>query len=148
MSKHGPILLIDDDQDDIDLITSIVKDLGYKNQILPFLDPELAYFFLVDNRNITPFIIICDYNLPKMNGGELKAKIDDDYVLRRRSIPFIFHSTSGERDIIDRVYQYSVQGFFIKQPSLDKLKSTLQCILDYWSVSMQPGRNFAPKHLS
>jgi CheY-like chemotaxis protein len=137
-SKRGPIIIIDDDQDDIDLLTSAIKELGYKNEILAFLDPEEAYFFLIDNRNVVPFIIICDYNLPKMTGVQLKAKIDDDLIMRKRSTPFIFHSTSGHKDIVDHAYQYSVQGYFVKPTSHEKIKSTLKQILEYWSVSMQP----------
>ena len=41
------------------------------------------------------FLIISDMNMPKMNRLELKRAIDDDVILKKKSIPFIFSSNEA-----------------------------------------------------
>ena len=127
MNKNGPIIVIEDDMDDQELMAEVFTELGYNNEILFFGDGELALDHLVNNK-VEPFIVFSDINMPKLNGMELREKIHNNEDLRLKSIPYLFFSTSSEQQFIIDAYSKSVQGFFIKPRSYDDLRKTLKTL--------------------
>ena len=73
MNKSGPIIIIEDDIDDQEILTEIFKEHNYENEITFFNHGELAQEFLI-NTDTEPFIIFSDKNLPKLNAVELREK--------------------------------------------------------------------------
>ena len=137
MNKNGPIIVIEDDKDDQDLMLEVFEELGYKNEILFFGDGELALDHLVNNK-VEPFIVFSDINMPKLNGMELREKIHNNEDLRLKSIPYLFFSTSSEQQFIIDAYSKSVQGFFIKPSNYADLRKMLKTIIEYWSTCVSP----------
>lgn len=136
--KWGPILLIDDDADDIDIMEQAIVEIGFENKLIWLKNTQQAWDYLQTTQE-QPFIIFCDINLPKQNGIEFKKDIDSDPHLRRKSIPFVFYSTSISRDLINRAYlELTVQGFFQKPDNYTRVKQALKTILDYWMLSKHP----------
>lgn len=138
MSKRGPIVLVDDDTDDLDMFRKIIEESGFTNKIVCFQNSDDAFLYLVDNLNVHPFVIISDINMPRINGIQLKKKIDDSHILRRKSIPFVFHTTTNNQRQIEEAYSYSVQGFFVKGDSVDEVRKSIKVILEYWGLSRTP----------
>src|SRR6185369_12474691 len=103
MSKRATIILIEDDQDDIDVFTDVVRQLNVKNEIKWFPDTNSALSYLISAKE-TAFLIFCDINLPGKNGIAFKRDIDKDPELRKRSIPFLFYSTAANQSDIDEAY--------------------------------------------
>ena len=137
MNKNGPIIVIEDDMDDQELMSEVFEELGYKNEILFFGDGELALDHLVNN-DIEPFIVFSDINMPKLNGMELREKIHNNEDLRLKSIPYLFFSTTSEQQFIIDAYSKSVQGFFVKPRTYDDLRKTLKTIIEYWKTCVSP----------
>lgn len=137
MNKNGPIIIIEDDQDDQELMAEVFAELEYKNEILFFGDGELALDHLVNNK-VEPFIVFSDINMPKLNGMELREKIHNNEDLRLKSIPYLFFSTSSEQEFIIDAYSKSVQGFFVKPNNYTDLKKTLKTIIEYWKTCVSP----------
>lgn len=136
--KNGAIILIDDDPDDHHIVQHVIAELEVKNQLLIFIESEAAYNYLSTHLNEQPFIILCDINMPKMNGIELKRKIDENPELRRKSIPFVYLSTAASPNTIREAFELNVQGFFIKPYDVNKIKATLKLVFDYWSECRHP----------
>lgn len=137
--KSGPILLIDDDTDDQEIATLAIEELGITNKVICFSTCHDAFDYLMAEPDfVQPFVILCDVNLPKMTGIELKQKIDDDPKLRKKSIPFIFYSTASDKTILEKVYEYRVQGYFIKGSSIKDIKDTFSLIFTYWTKCRHP----------
>lgn len=90
------------------------------------------------NEEVEPFIVLSDINMPKLNGMELREKIHNNEDLRMKSIPYLFFSTSAEQQHVIDAYSRSIQGFFIKPHSYDKLKSTIRKIVEYWQECESP----------
>ena len=132
MSKTGPILIVDDDPDDQDMIERILSNMKVENVRRKFYDGEqlLAYLRTTPEK---PFIIICDINMPIMNGIQLKEEIEKDSTLKKKSIPFVYLSTSANPQQVNKAYELTVQGFFLKGQSYDALKTSLQHIIQYWT---------------
>jgi DNA-binding NtrC family response regulator len=137
MNKTGPIVIIEDDLDDQDILTEIFKELNYNNEVVFFGDSLKALDYLT-NADIEPFIVLSDINMPKLNGMELREKVHNNEDLRMKSIPYLFFSTSAEQRHVIDAYSRSIQGFFIKPSSYGKLKSTIRKIVEYWQECESP----------
>ena len=141
MNKIGPIVVIEDDVDDQEILDEIFKNLKYKNPVIYFTDSEEALQFLIDTK-IKPFLILSDINMPKLTGFELRQKVHTNEDLNLKCIPYLFFTTTSAQKAIVDAYSQSVQGFFIKANSSDKLESTIKKIIEYWHECEAP--NFVP----
>ena len=138
MSKSGIILLIEDDEDDQLIFKLTLADMKVKNEVMIFNTTAAALDFL-DKTTQSIFIIFCDINLPGGSGLDFKMDIDNNPTLRRKSIPFIFHSTAAMPEQVDMAYtQMTVQGFFKKSSSMDVNRLQLKMIIDYWMSCKHP----------
>jgi CheY-like chemotaxis protein len=131
MTIKGPIVIVDDDDDDHYILKRVCEKLGITTPIMFFSDGKKLLEYLRSSPD-RPFIILCDVNMPVMNGLEVKRHIDDDEYLRKKGIPFIFFSTSAMSSIVREAFSMSVQGFFLKAQSLEELEKTLSIIFAYW----------------
>src|SRR5438045_4972334 len=131
MNKSGPIIIIEDDLDDQDVLTDVFKELNYRNKLIFFCDSLQALEYLTKTE-IEPFLVLSDINMPKLNGMELREKVHNNEDLRLKSIPYLFFSTSAEQKHVIDAYSRSIQGFFVKQTNYDKLKKVIVKIVEYW----------------
>jgi DNA-binding NtrC family response regulator len=137
MNKTGPIVIIEDDMDDQEILTMIFKELNYDNELVFFSDSVLALEYLT-STSIEPFLVLSDINMPKLNGMELREKVHNNEDLRLKSIPYLFFSTSAEQRHVIDAYSRSIQGFFIKPSNYDKLKNIIVKIVEYWQECESP----------
>ena len=137
MNRNGPVIIIEDDDDDQELLKEAFKRLGYVNELHFFPDGFKALEYL-NRSDVIPFIIISDINLPKLDGFALRDKIKMDEKLQLRCIPYLFFSTAVSQEAVINAYSLSVQGFFIKQNSLDELEKTITVIMEYWIRCASP----------
>mgnify|MGYP001627179916 CR=1 FL=1 len=136
--KSGPIILIEDDVDDKEILEEVLKELNVSNELIWFNNCIEAYNFLLHTSQ-RPLLIISDVNLPGQNGLELKRQIDENPILRSKSIPFIFYSTSVSQHAVNIAYQeMTVQGFFQKEQNFESIKIKIKNILDYWKDCRHP----------
>jgi CheY-like chemotaxis protein len=137
MNKNGPIIIIEDDVDDQDILAEIFKELNYPNKLIFFGDSLQALEYLTDT-DTEPFLVLSDINMPKLNGMELREKIHNNEDLRLKSIPYLFFSTSSEQRHVIDAYSRSIQGFFIKPSNYEKLKTIIIKIVEYWQECESP----------
>jgi CheY-like chemotaxis protein len=134
---RDPIVLVDDDTDDRDLLAEVLEKIGQKRELEHFENGKDALEYLRVTTD-KPFIIICDLNMPIMNGLELKREIQRDDYLRNKSIPFVFFSTAVAPATVMEAYHLSSQGFFLKEPSFRELEETMSLIFRYWTKCKHP----------
>jgi CheY-like chemotaxis protein len=137
MAQSGPIVLVDDDEDDYELFSLVLKKEGITNPLLHFTNGSKALEYLSSTED-RPFLILSDMNMPKMGGIELKTAIDKDDRLRKQAIPFVFFTTSGAEIAVKRAYELNVQGFFVKKDTLESLSDQVKQIYNYWQESLHP----------
>jgi DNA-binding NtrC family response regulator len=137
MNKSGPIIIIEDDQDDQENLVDIFKELDYKNELVFFGDSVKALDYLIET-DIEPFLVLSDINMPKLSGMELREKVHNNEDLRLKSIPYLFFSTSAEQKHVIDAYSRSIQGFFVKPTSYEKLKKVVVKIVEYWQECESP----------
>lgn len=135
--KNGPIIIIEDDSDDQELLAEVYNKLNYGNKIIFFSDGEKALEYLNTNPE-RPFLILSDINLPKLDGIALRRKLKTDERLSNKCIPYLFFSTAINQQTVIDAYSQSVQGFFVKQASMVELEKTISAIMEYWRRCAAP----------
>ncbi|MDB5249721.1 MAG: response regulator [Segetibacter sp.] len=136
-SNSNPIIIIDDDVEDIELFQEGFKELGIENEIMVFTDGNKFYDY-ISTTDRKSFFIFCDINMNRLNGFELKQKIFDNEEIRLKCIPFLMLSTSGASASVLEAYSLNVQGYFIKPNTVDGIKDMFEIVVKYWSISQRP----------
>ena len=111
MNKKGPIVFIEDDIDDQDVLTDVFKDLDFANEIIFFTEGEKALKYLTETK-IKPFIIFSDINMPKLNGRETLLQMRG--LKQFKEVPAILFSTSSQP--YDKDFAASYNAGFITKP--------------------------------
>ena len=133
----NPIYIVDEDKDDEDLIREAFRDLGITNEVRFFSTAE-GVLYELNNSTDSPFVIISDINLPRMDGFQLREKVLEGASIKDKSIPFIFWSTSASDAQVKRAYDLAAHGFFLKGRTYSELKDRIQEMIKYWSDSLTP----------
>jgi DNA-binding NarL/FixJ family response regulator len=76
--------------------------------------------------------------MPVMDGLELRKSIDENEYLRRKSIPFVFLTTTAGGSAVKAAFDMSVQGFFEKGSSMQEIGTMIRLIYDYWQLCRHP----------
>jgi len=137
--RQNPILIIDDDQDDLDMIKEAADRLNLNRPIHFFRNGSELESFLQSSAE-PPFLIISDVNLPGEDGFDIKKRISRNKDLRYLSVPFIFWSTDASEKQIQYAFDLPAQGFFFKAGNFEELCDTFKTIVNYWQKSQHPKR--------
>jgi CheY-like chemotaxis protein len=142
MDKLGPIIIIEDDEDDLLLFTEAFNNLDYPNELIFFNNGENALKALMESDYI-PFLILSDINMPKLDGFALRDKIKMDAGLQTRCIPYIFFTTTIQKEAVIKAYSLNAQGFFTKETSMKELEKSITVIMEYWKRCATPNSKFS-----
>ena len=137
MAVRGPILLIEDDENDADAIKTAIKELGVPNELIIFSTAKQAHQYLADTAD-KPLLLLCDVRMPGLDGLSLLRQIQADERLRVKAIPFIFLTGIASQDVVDEAFNIGIQGFYKKPGSYTALKDVARTIITYWTSSLHP----------
>ena len=137
MTITGPIVVIEDDRDDDDLICTCISDNGFSNQLRRFKNGQEALNYLHTTTE-QPFIILADIMMQMLNGLELLKRINADPCLHKKAIPFVFLTKAVSPEIIEEAFHLFAQGFFEKASNYPAQKEQIKCILHYWKHCKHP----------
>lgn len=137
MNKNGPVIIIEDDEDDREFIREVFLKLNYPNKVLFFGDGQQALDYLLTTPEL-PFLILSDINMPKLNGFELIDKLHTDAALHLKCIPYLFFSTAADQKMVIKAYSLSAQGFFVKPSSMLEMEEVIRNIMNYWQKCAAP----------
>lgn len=141
MIRRGPIIIIDDDTDDQEILDELTLEILPGAPIRNFSNGAGALEYLETTQE-QPFIILCDVNMPLMNGLELLETIQTTPYLKKKCIPFIMLSTSGDRRYVENAYDLNVHGFFKKPSEMKQLRRILELTFEFWAKCLHPHNIF------
>lgn len=130
MKKDGPIVIIDDDSDDIEFFKEVLSDI-VPNEIVLLKDSTLVVDYLCQD-DCHPFLIISDISMPKMNGFELRDAMLQEAQIVEKKIPFLYFTNAWNEFTSEEAFKRSINGFFHKPNSIENLKEVLGDLIDYW----------------
>ncbi|MDQ6609318.1 MAG: response regulator [Bacteroidota bacterium] len=87
------ILLVEDDADDRYLMHLAFTELAYTEQVKVFNSGEEIFRYLqnLPDASLYPALVVLDFNMPGMNGGEVLMRLKMDEALSQ--IPVVMYST-------------------------------------------------------
>lgn len=134
---NGPIIIVEDDLEEQDVIKACINDAGFKNELRLFRNGRqvLDYLYATPEQ---PFIILADIQMPVVNGLELLKTINTDPYLHEKAIPFIFFTIAASGYLVKEAYALFTQGFFVKANHYAGRQMQVSCILTYWKHSKHP----------
>lgn len=137
MKRSGPIIVIDDDLEDQQILDEIFKNLNFPNKVIFFTDGVQALDYLTTTTD-QPFLILSDINMPGVDGFEVRSRICNNDNLKIKCIPYLFLTTSVDKKAVENAYNMCVQGFFVKPTSMAEMQNSLKKIIDYWQECYAP----------
>lgn len=137
MDKNGPVIIIEDDEDDAELLGDVFRELKYNNEVKFFNNGDDAFNYLEKSKE-RPFLILSDINLPKLSGFELREKIQNNEDLKLKCIPYLFFTTATDQKSVIDAYSKSIQGFFTKPSTTKDLTRVIRNIMEYWKDCHSP----------
>ena len=133
------ILLVEDNEGDILLITDAINDFKTKTTINVVKNGKLAleYLFKIGQfeNAVYPDIIILDINLPLKNGLEiLKLIKKNDFT---KVIPVIMFTTSSSKNDILQSYTNYANAFITKPIDVIDFIEEIKSIEKFWLQTVQ-----------
>ncbi|MEG3617058.1 response regulator [Magnetovibrio sp. PR-2] len=122
------VLIIDDEPMIQKLIEQVLRQLGVVN-IAKALNGVEAMTHLKKKQKI-PHVILCDMQMPQMNGLEFIAALRglDDVDLN--DIPIIACTTVSKQGVVKEALRLGVNGFIVKPFSLQVIEERVGTVLD------------------
>ena len=144
--KLIPILLVEDDEDDIEITRRAFSKGSIPNPLYIVTDGIEAMEYLKNNAKYAdkklaprPGLILLDLNMPRMDGREVLKRIKNDPSLRR--IPTVVLTTSKYEEDVIRSYDYGANTFISKPVDFKQFLDTLQTIGKYWLAIAEVPKN-------
>ena len=128
------ILLVEDNEGDIFLVTEALEEGKIVNKISVTKDGKEATDFLdkigkYENSEV-PDLILLDVNLPKKNGHEVLEYIKSKESLKQ--IPVIMLTTSSAEQDILKSYKNHANCFITKPVDVDNFLKIVYSIENFW----------------
>jgi CheY-like chemotaxis protein len=120
-----PILIIDDDADDLELIRLAIQETGFDHPVICFRDALTALAYLRESYKAI-FCIISDINMPLMDGFGLQEELSK---LRYAIIPFILLSTSASKGELALAKIAGMHDCLCKPHSFDVLVQMMRSLI-------------------
>lgn len=138
--KTVTFLLVEDDEVDVKVIERTLRALQICNPLLVARDGREALEHLRGENGreklASPFLILLDLNMPRMNGLEFLAELRSDPELNR-SVVFVFTTSEDERDRLS-AYEKHVAGYIVKSNAADSFMDAMKLIDHYCRVIALP----------
>jgi len=126
--EQNLIVIIDDDAEDLDLMKEVARACGCPNEIITFVSPEAALVFLQKTKQALLFIL-CDVNMPKMDGFRLRGELLK--ISGAKDVPFFFLSTAKTEREEMLTKDLNIDGYYAKAPSFEGMKDNFQQMIAY-----------------
>ena len=145
MAGLKPILLVEDNPNDIELTMAALESSQLANEIIICRDGAEALDFVYrrgphEKRQAQdPAVVLLDLKLPKVDGLEVLAKIKGDP--STRGIPVVMLTSSREETDVVRSYDLGVNAFVVKPVGFDEFFTAIKDLGVFWAVL-----NEAPPH--
>ena len=134
-SKTRPILLVEDNNDDVFLMMRSFRKYHFAHEIIVASDGVEALDHLLGRNGkaiLNPMLILLDLNLPRMGGLEVLKEIKSTE--QTNLIPVVILTSSSEESDIIKSYDLGVNSYIRKPVDFVKLAEVVRSISSYWLV--------------
>lgn len=130
------LLIVDDDDIDATALRRALHKLKLLNPLYRAKDGQEALEILRNGEIPTPYIILLDINMPRMNGIEFLEVLRADPDLTH-AIVFVLTTSKSDEDIL-AAYREHVAGYLLKQRMDSDFLQVVGLLDHYWKVIELP----------
>jgi CheY-like chemotaxis protein len=143
MNPDFPILIAEDDENDVLLLRRALRAAGFTNpfhisengaDVIKYLKGEPPYEDREKYR--FPRLLITDLKMPQMDGFELLAWLQKHQECNL--IPRLVFTASSQQEDIQRAYKLGVNSYLVKPLAFDDLVRNLRLVFEYWDMCQKP----------
>ena len=142
MSDPRPILLAEDNPNDVELILTAFGEARLVNEIVVVNDGEQALDFLhrrgayASRTGPLPAVILLDLKMPRVDGREVLRHIRADSVLH--SVPVVVLTSSREESDLAQTYQLGVNAYVVKPVNFEEFIGAVGKLGCFWALLNEP----------
>jgi two-component system response regulator len=136
--NNGPILLVEDNPDDVLLTLRAFTKSHIHNEIVVATDGEeaLQKLFPADGPPLRPALILLDIKLPKVDGLEVLRRVREHD--STAALPVVVLTTSNEERDIVASYRLGANSFVRKPVVFSDFLSAANMLGTYWLLVNEP----------
>ena len=135
--NDGPILLVEDNPDDVILTKRALNDSNIANEIIVARDGVEALEYLRGegahegrDTSIMPKVILLDLKMPRMGGLELLKIIKSEE--KTKLLPVVILTSSKEENDIIESYSHGASSYIQKPVDFDQFAIAVKQLGLYW----------------
>lgn len=146
MANLKPILLVEDNPNDLELSLAALRKSQLANEIVVARDGAEALDYLFargaheGREDGNPAVVILDLKLPKMDGLEVLEAIKNARELSHTPVVMLT-SSREERDLV-RSYELGVNAFVVKPVGFQEFFEAIQDLGVFWAILNEPPVGF------
>ena len=141
--KQKPILLVEDNKDDIELTLMAFEQARISNPVVVAKNGVEALDYLFGEGQYAdrdtseqPVVVLLDLKLPRLGGLEVLKRIREDE--RTRHNPVVVLTTSTEQDDMIRASDLHANSYVRKPVDFDTFVNATRQLGLYWTVLNEP----------
>ena len=145
MHNEVIILIAEDDEGHAGLIRKNLARAGISNHVEHFKDGQeiIDFLFRIGNgphrRSHTPYILLLDIRMPKLDGTEVLKRIKEDHELRK--MPVIMITTTDDPREVVRCHELGCSSYITKPVEYDAFVNAVRQLGLYLAVVQVPQVN-------
>ena len=138
MPHLKPILLVEDNLNDIELVLSALKRNNLANEVITARHGGEALDCLhrrgdfADYKGDDPILILLDLKMPKVDGLEALKQIKADE--RLKLIPVVMLTSSSEETDLVKSYRLGVNAYVVKPVDFTQFVDTIRQLGIFWAL--------------
>ncbi len=138
-----PILLVEDDPNDIELIQLALENYNFVNHLDIVTDGEQALNYLIGSTDgealrSLPQLVLLDLKLPKVDGIEVLRTIRSHP--RTQDLVVVVMTSSVENQDLNACYELGVNSYIIKPLDFQQFVDVMRQVGFYWMMLNQVPR--------
>jgi len=142
MSSLRPILLVEDNPNDVELTLAALNDARVANEKVVAGDGEAALDYLLrrgahaGRTSPQPAVILLDLKMPRMDGHEVLREIRSHPALRL--IPVVILTSSREESDLCESYERGANAYVVKPVDFAAFTAAINKIGYFWALLNEP----------
>ena len=138
MKNLRPILLAEDNPNDVELVLAAFQDAKFANEIVVTRDGEQVLDYLHRRGAYTgvtgplPAVLLLDLKMPKVDGREVLRQVRADPKLQH--LPVVVLTSSREESDLIASYQLGVNAFVVKPVDFQEFISAVSKLGFFWAL--------------
>jgi CheY-like chemotaxis protein len=145
MNSLKPILLVEDNLNDIELTCAALKQNNVANEVVVTRHGGEALDYLRRQGNFQerspghPVVVFLDLKMPKVDGLEVLRQMKSDPSLK--VIPVVMLTSSREEADLVKSYQLGVNAYVVKPVGFEQFTDAIRQLGIFWAVLNEPPPN-------